>query len=543
MPFTISAALELEVFSRVSFDVYAGHENLGRPIRWVHPVELHDIARFLAGGEMLLTAGLGIGHTEEAQRAYARSVSDAGAAVLVLELSGREYSRMPVALIDESACLGLPLVGLEGELPFVEVSAQVHEQLVNERFQELTAHERLNGRVIELLAAGGDYLGLCHVLAQEIKRPVVLEDLTREPVAHTSESVDSDAAVSNWSQHSRIHSQDFLPLSTARPTRKVDSATGLAECTRKPVTIRGETWGWLHVLHEPGGLSRADIHACERTADAIAISVMSAREIGARVAQRESALVSRLLLGDISGDAFISRALRLGKDLRSLPLVAVWASAASSDDQSHHHLAHAAESLGFPRVIADIDEHAMAVVGLPGGADLAQLIEWLEIHGPTTGISRICEPPQLEAAIRQARHAAAAAVALPTSKPVQFDDLGMIRLLVSLSDGPELADYVEDELGAILAHDAASPNPLLPTLEAYLENGANKSQTATALYIQRRTLYYRLERLNALVRGPLDDADVRRDLSFALHGFKVLNRLDGATRPRVSRDVTRSRRD
>src|SRR5690625_5106010 len=389
MPFTISAALELEIFSRVSFDVYAGHENLRRPIRWVHPVELHDIARFLAGGEMLLTAGLGIGHTEDAQRAYVRSVSEAGAAVLVLELSGREYSQMPDALIAEAERLGLPLIGLEGELPFVEVSAQVHERLLDQRFKELTAYERLNSQVIEVLAAGGDHLALCHILSQAIRHPVIREDAARRAVAHASETGESLAEADNLSQHSRMHSLDSAATGRSRPTHIFDSAIRPTECTRKPVTIRGQTWGWLHVLHEPGDLSRPDIRACERTADAIAISVMSAREVGARVAQRESALVSRLLLGDISGDAFISRALRLGTDLRSRPLIAVWASTASSGDQTHHHLAHAVESLGLPRVIADIDEHAMAVVGLPETRDLRRLVEWLETHGPTTGISRV----------------------------------------------------------------------------------------------------------------------------------------------------------
>ena len=536
MPFTIEDALELEVFSRVSFEVYAGHENLRRPIRWVHPVELHDIARFLAGGEMLLTAGLGIGHSAEAQRAYVRSVSEADAAILVLELSGREYSRMPDALIDEANRVGLPLVGLDGELPFVEVSAQVHEQLVNERFQELTTYERINSQVIEVLAVGGDYLALCHVLAQEIKHPVVLEDPAHHILAHASETSESIAEVDNWSQHPLTHADDVGTQSRPRPTLTLDDAARSVGCTRKPVTIRGETWGWLHVLHESSELGRVDVHACERTADAIAISVMSAREAGARVAQRESALVSRLLLGDISGDAFIRRALRFGTDLRSLRLVAVWASTASSDDQTHRRLAHATESLGLPRVLADIDEHAMAVVGLPTDASLERLVEWLEDHGPATGISRACEPPQLEAAIRQARQAAAAAVALPASRAVQFDDLGMVRLLVSLSDGPELADYVNDELGAILAHDAASTNPLLPTLQAYIDNGGNKSRTATALYIQRRTLYYRLQRIDRLIRGSLDDADVRRDLSFALHGLTLLNRSATAPLRRANRN-------
>ena len=63
MAMSVEAALALEVFTRVPMTVYAGADNLDRAIRWVHPTEIPDIAKFLRGGEMLLTAGLGIGAT------------------------------------------------------------------------------------------------------------------------------------------------------------------------------------------------------------------------------------------------------------------------------------------------------------------------------------------------------------------------------------------------------------------------------------------------------------------------------------------------
>ena len=98
MAMTVEAALRLEVFSRVAMKVYAGEESLDRMVRWVHPTEIPDIARFLRGGEMLLTAGLGIGGTPERQRQYIAEVASAQAAVLIIELSGRAYDTMPPAL-------------------------------------------------------------------------------------------------------------------------------------------------------------------------------------------------------------------------------------------------------------------------------------------------------------------------------------------------------------------------------------------------------------------------------------------------------------
>ncbi|WP_433259555.1 PucR family transcriptional regulator (plasmid) [Streptosporangium sp. CA-135522] len=529
VPLTVEAALSLEVFSRVHFKVYAGEENLHRTVRWVHPVEIPDIARFLKGGEMLLTAGLGIDHRPAAQRAYVRALAEAGAAVLIIELSGRAYSEMPEALVDEAARLGLPLVGLDGELPFLEVSAQVHGSLVDERVSELTAYDRLNDTFMRLLLAGRDHVAFTQALANEIAWPVILEDASRRIVAYSAGTDASDTVITGWDLHSRVlHARDSHGETIVASTPLGSSDEGEAPsagmtCTRRAILIRGERWGWLHVIHDSDALLSPAHHAIDRTADVIAISVLSAREVGAQAAQRENALVNRLLLGDISGEAFISRALRLGKDLRGRPLIAICAVKESASD--HHdqaRLSAACQSITLPAVVADIGDHVMAIVGLARSQDEPQIVAQLAREKLRSGVSRTCPPTDLSTAIRQARSAASVAASHSGREVVRFDDLGLLRLLVSLSQGPELANYVDDELGPVLRHDADSPYPLLPTLRAFLENDANKSKTADQLYIQRRTLYYRLERLDALLGRSLDESDVRQSLALALHGLDLL---------------------
>ena len=100
MSMSIETALQLEVFTRVPQTVYAGRSNFDRAVRWVHPTEIPDIAQFLSGGEMLLTAGLGIGDTEERQRQYVHAIDDAHASVLIVELSGRAFDTMPDGLVE-----------------------------------------------------------------------------------------------------------------------------------------------------------------------------------------------------------------------------------------------------------------------------------------------------------------------------------------------------------------------------------------------------------------------------------------------------------
>jgi purine catabolism regulator len=103
-----------------------------------------------------------------------------------------------------------------------------------------------------------------------------------------------------------------------------------------------------------------------------------------------------------------------------------------------------------------------------------------------------------------------------------FEDLGVERLLLRLRDGSDLAEYVELELGPLLAHDASHGVPLIPTLRAYFDASGNKSLAAKALHIERKSLYYRLERIRSLLRHDLDQPEVSARLFLALRGLELL---------------------
>jgi purine catabolism regulator len=525
---TVRAALGLEVFRRTEVTVLAGAALLDRPVRWVHAGEIPDIHRFMTGGEMLLTAGLGMGTTAREQRAYIRRIAEAGAAVLVVELAGRAFSTMPAAAIEEAEARGLPLVGLREEIPFVEASAQVHEMLVELRVADLVAEEAAGQAFMNLLLADEDYLGITAELARRTGHAVVLEDVTHQMLAYSGSTAESDEVVTEWPVHSRaMHERHTPPRDPTRavPVARPGSLSGVVACARRPVVLRGESWGWLHLLHGAAAPSPGDLSSLDRAAAAVAITLLGERESGARSAKRQAALLNRLMLGDVGGEDFVARALALGSDLRQRALLVLAAGtqtpAGELTDQQLATLLHGAD---LPAVVGDIGESTLAVIGLPPRSTDRDIATMLAGHGVWGGLSRTVTPTALPGAVRQARNAAAAAAIDKDRSIVRFDDLGVLRLLVALAEGPELAHYVEDELGEVLSHDATSANPLMPTLRTFLACGGNKSRAAEALYVQRRTLYYRLDRLSALLGMSLDDLEVRQRLQLAVRGYEMLRR-------------------
>jgi len=510
---TVSGALELEIFRRADAQVVAGHDHLDRVVRWVHAAEIPDIAKFLTGGEILLTAGLGLGSTEAQQRDYVRSLARAEIAVLVVELSGRMFTSMPTTVIEEADACGLPVVAIS-EIPFVEVSAQVQGTISDLRVAELLQDEVISEAFTELLLHGSDYLTIVAELADRIGHAVVLEDSAHVVLAYSGRSEFADTELSEWSAHSRLSHTE------------ADGAEGGLGCTRRPVVLRGELWGRIHVLHGPTPLQSSANYATGRAAAAVAITLLGERVSGARQSQRHGALINRLMLGDVTGAEFVQGALKLGRDMRNREfVVVVTGGEVKGRPFGEAELAASLDAIRAPWIAADTGESALAVIGVRPSAGDTAVVDAVGRTGARVGISRVVPANQLLTAVQQARDAfASTGRAGGADRLARFDDLGVLRLLILLAQGPELANYVEDELGKLLSHDAASNNPMLPTLRAILDSDGRKTDAAKSLHVQRRTLYYRMERIESLLDCSLAEPETRQRLLLAIRGLDLLEK-------------------
>ena len=93
-----------EVLGLPSFRAAGAQVLAGDPdpvlVRWVHSSEVFEMGALLAGGEVLLTTGLGLhGRTSEHLSAYVEQLADAGLAALALEL-GRTFFEVPAPILD-----------------------------------------------------------------------------------------------------------------------------------------------------------------------------------------------------------------------------------------------------------------------------------------------------------------------------------------------------------------------------------------------------------------------------------------------------------
>ncbi len=551
MTLSVRDVLALRTIQRGQPEVVAGAAALDRPVRWVHIADISDIAPLLKGSELLLTSGLGLSADAEEQRRYVSQLASAGVAGVVMSLGWR-HVEAPPAVVDQAERCGLPLVVLKRPIPFVEVTEQVHAEIVNRQFVLLRKAEEIGRSFTDLVLHGSGTRSVIEALGRVVAKPVVLENVAHQVVAYwmpPGDGIGADDILSDWEGHART-------AHTVGPALRIQDEPGPPGCAWTTVPLREEAWGRLHVLLRDSPLDEIDRLALDRAGIAIALLLISQRDAAQVVDQVGGDLIADVLRGSLfsEGDLF-ARARALGCDLRERRLVALavdaddfagWIRRSQMDEPEIQGVKRAMLAVTRQAIdaegclgISTVDsDEVLAVVGVAAGSDPSATLEAVGRRivdalpgvagglSATVGISREANSALgLAHAFEEAREAVLYGKSVRMGGGVHhFENLGVDSLILRLRDTAELSRFVEAELGPLLEHDARRSVQLLPTLRAYLEHGTNKSAAAKSLHLERRSLYHRLDKIMSLLGRDLEDVETCTRLHVALKALAILRR-------------------
>ncbi len=517
MRLSVRDLLDLPVVQRARPEVLVGHDLASRDVRWVHTSEILDIGPLLKGGEVLLTTGLGlVGASAEAQRGYVRALAQRGLAALLFEL-GRSFPAAPEEIVAAAAHHNLPLVVLHAVVPFVEVTETVHQVIVAAEVERLRRTEQVNAELIDGLLFGTGLPALIGRIGNLAGCPALLRARDGRIVATT------DAA-------------------------GVDPGADAASVTcARTVEVFGTAWGDL-VLVGREDADRATV--LERGAVAVALELARTGSVDPALRGARRELVRDMARNTFrSAEELTARAEVVGfvpTAGRQLMAICFGVDAATPLARGVSAAVIAARHLFGMVLVGDVDRDIVVCAAVPRdvGGSLRRALQRLadavdeELRLTTgghvvavtagPGVDRL---PELVRAISNARESSALARHLGWGVRVLLSaDLGMHRLLARLVDDPELDRFIDEQLGALLRHDARHGRDMLPTLEAHLANGLSKTATAAALGLRRQTVYGRLERIEALLGEP-HLAERRTALDLAILAWRL--RSAGAGRHRA----------
>lgn len=527
---TVRSALALDPISRGVPEVLAGEAGLDMPIRWVHAGEVAHMATMLRGGELLLSTGMGLTDGAVAQRRFVAGLAERKIAGLVIEL-GPTFTRLPTAIVAEADRHALPLIVLHREVPFVEVTKAVHEELIGHQLVAIRKADELYHRFTSLMLDGAGVPEVLAALAETIANPVLLERNGRGVVYHCPVSASDEEVFAAWEA-----SEQGLPG---------------APRTVGVLLAGGGPGGWGRLIAVEIGtpISSVSQIALQRAADVIGLALVCGDHNEPIEERARSDFFAALLEQDLLESELVDRAKRRGftlaQDDRLLPMAVVRSRQgrqANGNGTDWNGLLQAiGKELGgrrLPVLVGAAPEEAglLVVLGVGAGKERAAAAElFASIARGAAGRALgsedaivVCVGAAVEswtsARTELTRTSDASSSAAATSRgdwcDITVPDVN--RLLWQLASEDSLQRFVDDRLSAILEHDSSRRSQLLETLEAYCEHGGRKTETARALHLQRQSLYHRLNRIEELVGGSLSDHDYRFGLHLAVRARRFI---------------------
>jgi sugar diacid utilization regulator len=295
----------------------------------------------------------------------------------------------------------------------------------------------------------------------------------------------------------------------------------------------GVVLGVLALIDPTCSAGPQDRHALEHAATELAIELAHQRDLAEVELRLRRDLIEDLLSGADDPSVY-TRAGALGYDLHQPHrVVAVAACDRSRCATLTHGIERAMTRLQLPALLSTRSHTAVMIMHWP--AECVQGQErWLQLHreirrqlgeSPVTiGVGGHAEcPVQITRSYTEARQALSIRQGCRDPDGLTlYDELGLCRVLFADPARPELAEFLRQQLGALLDYDTTHGAELVKTLTVYLDCGGNYDHAAGALIIHRSTLRYRLRRIRDISGHDLTAVDTRLDLHLATRAWVLL---------------------
>lgn len=502
----------------------AGSESAERIVHWAHAIDLPDPTPWLEGGELVMTTGTHLDDHPDAQYRYVRGLALCGCAALAFDTAMR-YSEVPEAVCRAGEELGLPIVRVAPQTPFIAISRAVVTEIIADRVRTVQSVVDAQQRFARDALREG-ISGLMDTLARWIDASVCILGPTGKVLASAGGCQERLSRI----LHDRAADPQSRRALGNETFADIDPKNGIeAHITVQKIPFSRSRLGHL------AARSSVPFGPQERLLLGHAASLLSlelAKPIHLQNAEeRLCAATARMILaGGRDVDPTLPRYFNIDPD------DCVTVSVISGVGEIASALQHATEELdasGVGYLLAERPDQPDGIVILTPApsydSDPLGSLPSRVHHRLRTRLSRpvntgISQPTRLHEARAALRQAAAAARVSETRgrRPVAFGALGAFHLLIGSQPDHVLRSAIADALGPLNRYDRDRRGSLVASLDAYLRHNGQWEPAAADLGVHRHTLRNRIARIEELLGRDPDSAHVRAELWIALRAREVL---------------------
>lgn len=523
---TLADVLALPVVRRGWPSIHAADDaDLRRAVRWAHVSEIEDAGGVLSGGELVLTTGINLRDDAGSLVGYVAGLARANACGLMLEL-GRRFTSVPPALVDAATRYRVPLIALNREVKFVEITEAVHGLILGEQLLASRTAERAHETFTTLSVDGADAQRIVDAASRMCRAPVVFENLVHHVVAYSvagAPDADEEGVLRDWVERSR-----------AVTSRGRTAVAGAESWLVTTVETTGQVWGRLVLVPLAAETPPTATQTMVLERAAVALTLNRLLESSRASVDQQA---HRSTLADIvehrwaTPAAMHARTAALGVPTRDRSLVVALVA-----DPSHDAEVVVADAAPSPALVSTLAPGRVGVLvasrgkagaGSSEGETVAELAAAVRAVHPAAVIAMADPVTSLDQVRTAVTSAGEVLDSLGPSHRRREDDPDVFRpsdirlrgVLTLLADDPRVQAFLERSLGPVLAHDAAHGTALAATLRAHLDHGGVVSRAARAAFVSRQTFYQRLGTAARILDVDLDDPETRTSLhaAFMLH--------------------------
>ncbi|MDD2573809.1 MAG: PucR family transcriptional regulator ligand-binding domain-containing protein [Bacillota bacterium] len=534
---TVEEILELDILAGAR--VIAGADGLDRAVSGVNVMEVPDIFNWVKKGEFILTTAYSIRNDSEAQVKLIPEFDKRGLAGLGIKTK-RYIDTLPDRMIEIANKLRFPIIELPIDVSFTDIINPILENIVNKQTALLIRIDDVHQRLMNVLLEGGSLRDIAFVLHRLVVNPLVIEDIILNNMYPAGDRDFLDKAIGHLAGGVHKSGTDRIV------DREIKRIT-------LPIISGKKAHGYIHVWEWGKLIFPIDQRVLEDSLAIIALEIT--KQIAVLEVERKykNEFLEDLLSGnpDMYSIA-LERASFFGMDLGNdyvaivLKINSLGKSFKKTLNNSYYLQYYKASIIRsiervlrdkrYTSIIGSKSDQIIILVGVDGmkgpiwinksvsdvaGEIFQRVKEEINDSNIIMAIGKYFPGHQN---IWKSYNTALKGITLARyldKKIINFDGLGVYRLLCNEHIQPELEYFLNDNLKPILEYDKARNGELLKTLEMYFKYNGNLKKVSEAMFTHYNTILYRMQKIRELTKMDLKDPNDRLSLQVAISIMRI----------------------
>lgn len=520
----------------------AGKKGLSNIILHANSMEIPDIEPWLTKGELLITTGYALNSSSLNLIDLINIVHRTEASGIAIKT--RFIGPFSVEAIELADKLGVPLIEMPDDLPFVEVLTPLIKAIIDEHHSRLEFSQTIHNKFIDLELSGGGFNAISSVMCTLLKTPNAIVNATFEIETMEYPKENCGNILEDFCTN-LSNSHTILDFKEKPITFYEDSETNTMYRIRK-ISNKNEIYGYL-ILQEDREVKNemADI-IIDHATTAIALEFSKQHALSEQMKLIGNHFFLDIITGNIKSEEEAKlRAFNLKWPSPPLRLVIF------DVDQFDKIIKNKEESyiqnlkefilntikLHFKKitetftVIPKSDSFTCLIPNNCSEKTLIKCIEEIQTKLNfklsitfAVGISSVFYSyTSLIEANKESREAIKISrLTNGNSKPVFIENKRLEQALLQVANNDYIQNYIHSTIAVLEKYDKENDSELLETLNQLILCMGVKTKAAEKLFLHRNTLMYRIKKIEYLTGYDLSNKDDLLSLAVAMKFYPFI---------------------